>query len=140
MCKWGCGRRELHGRFILILIYFILFLPLASGNESHLTPTDPLNSGHLWDHLFLPLSDDLPCRRLIVMERGYRKCHRDVHMVNSKFTKMEFLSSSEVCYTALNTLVIVHRDGNSKISLFICPVFSLFHLCPFPVEISISNF
>lgn len=77
-----------------ILLYFILFLPLTSGNESYLASTDPLNSGHLWDHLFLPLSDDLPCRRLMVMKREYRKSHRDVHMVSSKFAKMGFLSIS----------------------------------------------
>lgn len=74
-----------------IFLYLILFLPLTSGNERYLTPTDPLNSGHLWDHLFLPLSDDLPCRRLMVMEREYRKNQRDVHMVSSKFAKMGFL-------------------------------------------------
>lgn len=125
--------------FYLNLFYFILFLPLTSGNEDRLAPTDPLNSGHLWDHLFLPLSDDLPCRRLMVMESGCRKCHRDVHMVNSKFAKMGFLSSSEACYTSLNTLVGVHRDGNAKANLFICPVF-LFHLCPFPAETSTSSF
>lgn len=35
--------------FSFLLLYFILFLPLTSGNESPLAPTDPLNSGHLWD-------------------------------------------------------------------------------------------
>lgn len=80
--------------FYFMSLYFILFLPLTSGNESYLTPTDPLNSGHLQDHLFLPLSDDLPCRRLMLMEREYRKSHRDVHMVSSKFAKMGFLSIS----------------------------------------------
>lgn len=50
----------------------------------------------------------------MVMERGCTKCHRDVHMVNSKFAKMGFLSSSEACYTALNTWVGVHRDGMPK--------------------------
>lgn len=61
-------------------------------------------------------------------------------MVNSKFAKMGFLSSSGACYAALNTLVGVHRDGNAKATLFICPVFSPFHPCPFPAETSTSNF
>lgn len=123
-----------------ISLYFILFISWTSGNESHVTPTDPLNSGHLWDHLFLPLSDDLPCRRLMVIEGECRKYNRDAHMVNSKFAKTVFLSGSEACYTALNTLIGVHRDGNAKRTLFICPVFSLFHLCPFSEEMFTSNF
>lgn len=58
----------------------------------------------------------------MVMEREYRKSHRDVHMVSSKFAKMGFLSLSEACYAALNTLVGVHRDRNAKTTLFIFTV------------------
>lgn len=123
-----------------ISLYFILFIPWTSGNGSRVTPTDSLNSGHLWDRLFLPLSDDLPCRRLMVIEGGCRKCNRDAHMVNSKFAKTVFLSSPEACYTALNTLMGVHRDGNAKRTLLIYPVFFLFHLFSFPGEVFTSNF
>lgn len=40
-------------------------------------------------------------------------------MVNSKFAKMGFLSNSEACDTAPNTLVGGHRTGNAKTTLFI---------------------
>lgn len=46
-------------------LYFTLFHPLTSFLQT-------LKSSHLWDYLVLPLSDDLPCRRVMVMERGCR--------------------------------------------------------------------
>lgn len=76
----------------------------------------------------------------MAMKKGCRKCHGDAHMANSNSAKMGFLSSSGAYYTALNTLVGVHRDGNAKSTLFICLLFSSIHPCPFPLEMSISNF
>jgi len=120
VCEGGCGGRGLHERlprylilFYFISLYFILFLPLTSGNESRSLLQTLLNSGHLWNHLPLP-SHNLPCRRLMAKERGCRKCHRDAHMVSSKSVKMRFLSTSGACYAALNTLVVFHRAGMPK--------------------------
>lgn len=77
-----------------------------------------------------PFTDDLPCRRLMVMETGCRNCHRDVHMVNSKFCKLGNSAYFRGLLHSFNTSVGVHRMEIPKprFLFVLCSPFSIYAL------------